>query len=319
MFRILYFCLLGCLLLITSVTAHRLKTVLKMLDEIYHGQANWTTLIPAEWIDRALDIPGSGYVIAFVYWLRRPILLCFLLPLTILIFVYVSVLFIYLCRLRWWLARQLTEWWPLRPRRRTRYHSFSSVPRANLASLAQLAKRLIAALWDAHGRIVHAYEIVGMEKLPMTGPALVIYYHGTCPFDAYYFLARHCIERDRFPVAVVDRFLFRMPLMRSTLELMGAVEGSIGELVSHLSPGSRSGRTSHESDKEVSEGDVVLLAPGGVREALFADESYSILWGRRTGFARVAILASQPIFPMFTENIRETIRIVQFGKSGLCP
>lgn len=30
------------------------------------------------------------------------------------------------------------------------------------------------------------------------------------------------------------------------------------------------------------------VLPGGVREALFSDENYSLLWGRRSGFAHVA-------------------------------
>lgn len=40
-------------------------------------------------------------------------------------------------------------------------------------------------------------------------------------------------------------------------------------------------------------GEVLLLSPGGVREALFADEYYSVLWGKRRGFARVAIRAQR--------------------------
>ncbi len=40
-------------------------------------------------------------------------------------------------------------------------------------------------------------------------------------------------------------------------------------------------------------GEVLMLSPGGVREALFADEYYSVLWGKRRGFARVAIRAKR--------------------------
>ncbi|VDN36009.1 unnamed protein product [Dibothriocephalus latus] len=69
-----------------------------------------------------------------------------------------------------------------------------------------------------------------------------------------------------------------------------------------------------ESSTSPNRGEVLLISPGGVREALFADEYYSIVWGKRRGFARVAILANQPIYPVFTENVREAIRVVQFGK-----
>lgn len=36
-------------------------------------------------------------------------------------------------------------------------------------------------------------------------------------------------------------------------------------------------------------GCLLAIAPGGVREALFSDEMYTIIWGDRKGFAQVAI------------------------------
>ncbi|KFQ73334.1 Transmembrane protein 68, partial [Phoenicopterus ruber ruber] len=36
-------------------------------------------------------------------------------------------------------------------------------------------------------------------------------------------------------------------------------------------------------------GFLIAIAPGGVREALFSDETYAIMWGKRKGFAQVAI------------------------------
>lgn len=36
-------------------------------------------------------------------------------------------------------------------------------------------------------------------------------------------------------------------------------------------------------------GDLLAIAPGGLREALFSDEMYTILWSDRKGFAQVAI------------------------------
>ena len=31
---------------------------------------------------------------------------------------------------------------------------------------------------------------------------------------------------------------------------------------------------------------------GGVREALFGDENYTVMWGKRSGFAKVALQAN---------------------------
>ncbi|XP_074058532.1 DGAT1/2-independent enzyme synthesizing storage lipids isoform X2 [Macrotis lagotis] len=55
-------------------------------------------------------------------------------------------------------------------------------------------------------------------------------------------------------------------------------------------------------------GHLLAISPGGVREALISDETYSLIWGDRKGFAQVAIDAQVPIIPMFTQNIREGFR-----------
>lgn len=58
-----------------------------------------------------------------------------------------------------------------------------------------VARKCIAAVWDAHARIYHGYEVIGMEHVPATGPTLIVYYHGAIPIDMYYFVARVCLER----------------------------------------------------------------------------------------------------------------------------
>lgn len=74
-----------------------------------------------------------------------------------------------------------------------------------------VARKCIAALWDAHSWIYHGYEVVGMENIPIEGPALIVYYHGAIPIDMYYLVARVCLERDRLVHTVGDRFLFKLP------------------------------------------------------------------------------------------------------------
>jgi len=39
--------------------------------------------------------------------------------------------------------------------------------------------------------------------------------------------------------------------------------------------------------------EVLLLSPGGVREALFSDNHYNVLWGNRRGFAKIALKAKK--------------------------
>lgn len=46
------------------------------------------------------------------------------------------------------------------------------------------------------------------------------------------------------------------------------------------------GRT--ECTEILKRGYLLGVLPGGTREALFSDENYDFLWGKRTGFAHVA-------------------------------
>ncbi len=50
------------------------------------------------------------------------------------------------------------------------------------------------------------YEIEGLEKLPNEGPAIIILYHGTVPFDLYYFLAECLLKKKRLFRSVADRY-----------------------------------------------------------------------------------------------------------------
>lgn len=141
----------------------------------------------ADWIDRLLNIPGSALIISIIYWCYRPVIFCLILPLLLVIFLYLTVVCVHVYHLRYWLSNHIHRLWSFN-------HPTLSI---NFHTLGFMLKRLIAVLWDAHGRIFNGYEIVGMEKLPIRGPAIIIYYHGTCPLDAYYFMSRHCIERNR--------------------------------------------------------------------------------------------------------------------------
>ena len=42
----------------------------------------------------------------------------------------------------------------------------------------------------------------------------------------------------------------------------------------------------------LSQGHLLAVAPGGVREAQFSDHYYQLLWGQRVGFSKVALKAN---------------------------
>ncbi|TRY84146.1 hypothetical protein DNTS_026045 [Danionella cerebrum] len=153
------------------------------------------------------------------------------------------------------------------------------------------ARKTLATLWDGHGAIWHGYEIHGLEKIPDEGPALIVYYHGAIPIDYYYFLASVIIRKGRTCHSVADHFLFKVPGFKLLLEVFSVMHGPQEECV-----------------KALRNGHLLGISPGGVREALFSDETYPLLWGKRKGFAQVAIDSKVPVIPMFTRNLREGFR-----------
>nr|XP_033789534.1 transmembrane protein 68 isoform X3 [Geotrypetes seraphini] len=203
----------------------------------------------------------------YLIWVFTPLIIVFILPFLIVVFLYLSILFLHV------------------------YKRKNELKEAYSNSLWNGARKTLATLWDGHAAIWHGYEIYGLEKIPDEGPALIVYYHGAIPVDYYYFLAKLIIHKGRICHSVGDHFLFKVPGFKPLLEVFSVMHGPKEECV-----------------KALRNGHLLAISPGGVREALFSDETYTIMWGNRTGFAQVAIDAEVPVIPMFTQNIREGFR-----------
>ena len=61
---------------------------------------------------------------------------------------------------------------------------------------------------------------------------------------------------------------------------------------------------------DLTQGNLLGLAPGGVYEAQFSDHHYKVEWKNRVGFAKIALKAKVPVIPIFTRNVREAFRSV---------
>lgn len=162
------------------------------------------------------------------------------------------------------------------------------------------AKKTVAAFWIGQSRIWHGHEIHGLEYLPDEGPALLIFYHGVVPIDYYYVMSKCLIEKQRQLHAVGDNFLFNIPGWRLMCEVFCVSPGTVQSCTNILK-----------------RGHILAISPGGVREALFGDEYYQVIWGSRSGFAKVALQTQVPIIPMFTQNIRESFRTPAWGRNIL--
>ncbi|XP_065364925.1 DGAT1/2-independent enzyme synthesizing storage lipids isoform X2 [Calliphora vicina] len=208
----------------------------------------------------------------WVYRLLTPLIATFLLPLVFVALIYISFLILYIYKLH----RQVI----LRSVRTDR-------------GFWKVGRKLVAAIWDAHARIYHGYEVVGMENIPLEGPALIVYYHGAIPVDMYYLNSRMLLQRDQLIYTIADRFLFKLPGW-----------GTLSEAF-HISPG-----TIQSCVNILKDGNILAISPGGVYEAQFGDNYYELLWRNRVGFAKVALEAKAPIIPCFTQNLREGFRQV---------
>ncbi|XP_033011122.1 transmembrane protein 68-like [Lacerta agilis] len=150
-------------------------------------------------------------------------------------------------------------------------------------------KQVACQILDIYGKIWHGYEVFGMEHLPK-GPGIVIFYHPVCTIDYFLFVARLNKETERECFTVVDHFIYRFPGWKTTCDACGMKDFNKAESVEILKKGHLLG-----------------ISPGGAREGNFSKD-YNIMWGKRTGFARVALEAKVPIIPIFTQNSCETYR-----------
>lgn len=158
----------------------------------------------------------------------------------------------------------------------------------------------IAVLWEAHGCLWHGYEVRGFENIPKKGPALIVYYHGAIPLDHYYLIVKCFLYRKRLIHAVGDHFLFMLPGAARLMSELRVLPGPASRCVEILQ-----------------NGHLLSVSPGGVREALFGDENYNLIWKNRIGFAKVTSEAKVPIIPVFTKNLREAFVASKVGRGYL--
>lgn len=259
-----------------NVTAWMMTTQEKLIvqtDTFCQFAVNCTQAA-LDWVAQYVDL---DYML-WIKWLMSPIIITFvILPLVILLLIYVSSLYLYIYKAhRKRLIRRLTEY--------VEQRDFWSGGR-----------EIVATIWDAHAWLWHGYELWGLENLPTEGGCILLYYHGAIPVDYYYLVGRVLLLKEIMIHSVVDKFLFKVPGMKIILEAFCCTPGTVDSCAEQLA-----------------EGKVLGLAPGGVYEAQFGDHTYKILWRERQGFAKAALKANVPILPVFTENVRESFRVLPF-------
>ena len=73
-----------------------------------------------------------------------------------------------------------------------------------------ISSYIIASIYSLYGKLMHGYEIDGMQNIPLKGPAIIVFYHGAMPWD-HFFLWSHMILLGRNIRTVGDKFIFNNP------------------------------------------------------------------------------------------------------------
>ncbi|XP_070603860.1 DGAT1/2-independent enzyme synthesizing storage lipids-like isoform X2 [Erythrolamprus reginae] len=150
-----------------------------------------------------------------------------------------------------------------------------------------MPRKMYALVTDLIGKILHSYEISGIENIPK-GPAIIVYYHGALAVDYHCFVTRFYRLTGIFCYSVIDKFVLQLPGLKQFFSV------------------NRCDCPTRERCLNIlKQGHLLGLAPGGLREENYGNNQYKLIWKARKGFAHLAIDANVPIIPMFTQNIRE--------------
>lgn len=123
-------------------------------------------------------------------------------------------------------------------------------------------------------------EVQGTERLP-EGGALLVANH-TFGWDAAFAVAQIRARTGRTVWALGEHLWWKVPVVRRFASALGVVDG-----------------TNVNVDTLLAAGELVLVMPGGLREAVKPRElRYRLLWGHRYGFVRAAIRNQVPLVPL---------------------
>lgn len=128
-------------------------------------------------------------------------------------------------------------------------------------------------------RRYHRFQTQGLENVPRQGPALLVGSHSAISYDAM--LAVDAIYRQtgRIVRMLGDEFWFRQRHLAHWVQALGAVPASPAIARALLS-----------------RGEIVGVAPGGMREALKPrEERFQVQWKDRKGFVKLWLQTRVPL------------------------
>lgn len=137
-------------------------------------------------------------------------------------------------------------------------------------------------------RRYHRFSVEGLERLLEPGPKLVVAYHGRgLPMDLAILSLFIFEQRGYLPRAITHEAMYKLRFSKAFFNLWGGMPGDGPELA-----------------EAVSRGETVFLAPGGTREATRTfRERYTVDWGKRRGYLKLALKYKMPIVPVASAGV----------------
>ena len=144
---------------------------------------------------------------------------------------------------------------------------------------------------DHLGRTIHV-DVAGIEHLPPGGGLLVA--NHAFGFDVAFAIARIHELTGRRVWSLGEHAWWSVPGLRRLAAAVGTVDGTV-----------------ENADALLAAGELVLVLPGGLREAMKPrDLRYRLLWGHRYGFVRAALRHGVPLIPMASLGADDLFNLV---------
>lgn len=128
-------------------------------------------------------------------------------------------------------------------------------------------------------KMYHRYEIKGVNHIPEKGGALILINHSLATYDLVFLWESIYQKTGRYCRTLVDRFFYRLPILKFFEGPLGVKNASRQVAVDLLK-----------------KGELLIVSPGGMTEwACPTSKKSDVNWNGRLGFARLAIEAQVPV------------------------
>ncbi len=126
----------------------------------------------------------------------------------------------------------------------------------------------------------HNHEITNPEIIPKEGAGILLNNHSLATYDGFLMGMELYKRSGRLVKALGDDLLFKIPKVANFMYELGIYPAN-----------------PVNAKKLLAQGELLGLAPGGMRESLKPKEQkYKIYWGKRKGFAKLSIETQTPIY-----------------------